>query len=61
MVKASEGTLRHPVAMRRTYRVRGPVTINREWFGAKEFHPRLQRSLFDNLQRLLGRSLALVP
>ena len=46
--------------MKRSYRVRGPVTINRQWFGAEEFRPRLHRSLLDSLQRLVGRSLALV-
>ena len=46
--------------MKRSYRARGAVTINREWFGAEEYHPRLHRSLLDSLQRLVGRSLALV-
>lgn len=46
--------------MKRLYRARRPVTINRQWFGAEEFRPRLKRSLLDNVARLFGRSLALV-
>ena len=46
--------------MKRRYKVRRPVTINRQWFGAQEFRPRLHRSLLDSVTRLFGRSLALV-
>ena len=46
--------------MKRPYRARRPVTIDRQWFGAKEFHPRLHRPLLDSVTRLFGRSLALV-
>lgn len=46
--------------MKRTYRARRPVTINREWFGAEEFRPKLKRTFLAELQRLLGRSLAMV-
>ena len=46
--------------MKRAYKSRTAVVINREWFGAEEFRPKLKRSLVAELQRLLGRSLALV-
>ena len=46
--------------MRRSYKARRAVVINREWFGAEEFRPKFKRSLLSELQRLLGRSLALV-
>ena len=46
--------------MKRAYKSRRAVVINREWFGAPEFRPKLKRSLVAELQRLLGRSLALV-
>lgn len=46
--------------MKRAYKSRRAVVINREWFGAEEFRPRLKRSLLSELQRLFGRSLALV-
>ena len=46
--------------MRRSYKARRAVTINREWFGAREFRPKLRRTLLSELQRLFGRTLALV-
>ena len=46
--------------MKRSHRARPPVTINREWFGADEFHPKLKRTFLSQLNRLVGRSLALV-
>ena len=44
----------------RSYKVRRAVVINREWFGADEFRPKLKRTLMAELQRLFGRSLALI-
>ena len=46
--------------MKRAYKSRRAVNIDRAWFGAEEFRPQLKRSLVAELQRLLGRSLALV-
>ena len=46
--------------MRKSYKARRAVVINREWFGAEEYRPTLKRGLLSELQRLLGRSLALV-
>ena len=46
--------------MKRAYKSRTAVVINREWFGAEEFRPKLKRSLVAELQRLFGRSLALI-
>ena len=52
--------MRHNARMKRASKSRMAVVINREWFGAEEFRPRLKRGFVAELQRLLGRSLALV-
>ena len=46
--------------MKRPYKARRAVDINRQWFGAEEFRPRLHRTWLAELQRLFGRSLALI-
>ena len=46
--------------MNRSYKARRAVNIARQWFGAEEFRPRLPRTWLSELQRLFGRSLALI-
>ena len=47
--------------MKRSYKARPAVVINRQWFGAEEFRPQLRRSWLSELGRLFGRRpLALV-